>query len=514
MIVLQEMIGLYASLGKKNFDLFHDSVRKKGSTKLELLFKGIESGTIKDDATAHRVLYGEGKRVPISTYNSLKMRFFRRITDSLFFIDTRQAFTIRMNRVLYDAWKNTTIVRILSFTGANRSAEYLAAKTLKVARKYQFTAEASQCCLTLSHGAALRGDQRLFEKFAEQTAFWEGARVAEQQSEIMFARLNSWYAANWSLQQENLIQIANYISEIEVFRERYNTHKLNTFYFQFRRIYAEVEQNYEEVADVYQEVEQYLKKNPQFFSKQTLGLFAISAMSARIWCGDFAQAYRIASRCEQLLAKGKINWFYFQEPHLILALRSGNYELARKIFREVITHPRFNRRDPITLEKWRLLEFYVRFITGLEFKETLLPADHLRSRSRHRHYRAFSATLSTLSKDLTGYNVVGVFAQILYLLHSGDRDGLVQRDESLQTFRRKRLGKLNYRLAIFAKLIHVMVECGFDPDKTQRRAAAWIKKLSNVPPKFKGGTAETLEIIPLEELWNMLMAELRKRVQS
>lgn len=503
---LQEIVQLSASLRKEKVDFFSWNKRNKPKTKFEILYSGLLDGTIFDDKSACSKLYNNSKAFKSSTYNSLKTRLFWRLTNSLFFVDQDRIFINRYNKVIYLHRKNATLVRILEYRGAIAAAAYIAKKNLPQAIEYHLADEVCIYSMVLSQLASLSGKTNEFEKYVQIVKQWQDKKIAITQAEVLFNRVTSWYAAQWDLQQEKLIEISNYYNIVNSLRKEYDCYKIHETYFLLKRIHAEVEQDYNVIISICNEALNYYKTNDKFSSNQSKAIFIIPIFSAYIWIGDYKSAFIYANECSKLLRPGSQNWFAFQEPHFILALRSKNYQLAKQIFIEVTTHPNFNFKNEVMIEKWRLHEFYARFISQEDFKQTLLPKG---IRGKHKHFRAFASTLPTLSKDLTGHNVVAVFAHILYLIRIGDFDTLIQRDESLQVLRRKRLTKLNYRLGIFARMIHIMVEHNFNPVPTQKFAKKWQNKLKHMPEKFKGGTAETLEIIPFEDLWEMMMNELK-----
>lgn len=504
---VQEIVQIATKLRREKIEFFTTERGGSKKNKFTQLYEGISSGAIKDDRSACKYLYGEEYRSKLKAYRKLRERFFWRVVNTLFFLDVEKASATTFNQAQYECRKLSISAQILVSRGARTAAAYLAQRGLGIALKHDFSTEAVECANIIAGKHGLSGNTKGYEKYASIALEWMQKRDADEKAELYYMRIMSWYAANWSLQQQNLIEISNYIHQIDGWRKRYNTNNLHLYYFRLSLSYAEVEQDYKKIIQVANEIREYFKLNTHFASKPTLAGFIIAAMSAHIWRREFVQAFNLAKECRELLALGSPNWFTFQEHHIILALRSAKYELAQSIFKEVINNPRFNRNNTVLVEKWRLMEFYVRFTCKEEMSETLMPRD---IRGKDKHFRAFASTLTTLSKDLTGFNVVAVFAHILYLLRIGDFDSLIQRDESLQTLRRKRLSKLNYRLAIFARMIHLIVENNFDHEDTRRRAQSWLKKLSNVPQKYAGGAAETLEVIPLEDLWEMMMQELEK----
>lgn len=504
---VQEIVQIATKLRREKIEFFTTERGGSKKNKFTQLYEGISSGAIKDDRSACKYLYGDEHRSKLKAYRKLRERFFWRVVNTLFFLDLEKASVPILGRVQYECRKLMIAAQILNSRGASLAAAYLAKRGLDIALKHEFSTEIVECANVIASKYGLEGNTKLFEYYSTLSFEWMQKRDADQKANLYFMRVMSWYAANWSLQQQNLIEIANYIHQIDEWRRLYNTNNLHLYYFRLTLSYSEVEQDYEKIIKVADEIREYFRQKPQFTSKPTLAAFLTAALSAHIWRKEFEEAFDLAKECKELLASGSPTWFSFQEPHIILTLRSGKYELAQSIFKEVINNSRFNRNNALMVEKWRLMEFYVRFVCKEEMKETLMPGD---IRGKDKHFRAFASTLTTLSKDLTGFNVVAVFAHILYLLRIGNFDALIERDESLQTLRRKRLSKLNYRLAIFARMIHLIVENNFDHEETRRRAQSWLKKLSNVPQKYAGGTAETLEVIPLEDLWEMMMQELEK----
>ncbi len=508
MLVLQELVRLYAQYGKNRFDIFGDDKQAHQSVRMRKLYEGLLSGTITDDLSGARVLYGAALKVPASTFNSIKMRLQRRLVESVFFLDANRAFNNPRSKARQECIELIAAMRILQLHGANSAAFSIAERIYKTAERYSLTSAMRESCLTISHTYAYRGDQKSFSKFFSKASELARVQLAEDRSTLMLQKVSSWYAASWSLQQFRRAEIQEFVEELNVIRKSTGSATIHENYFVLAKILAEVNQEYRKIIELTNELRALYDENPSIRNGVVYWQFLISSMSANTWLGEYHKAFAIADELQATLPKTKLAWFTFQEQYWILAMRTGDYTLARSIFLEVVAHPKFQRNDAATLERWKLMEFYVRFVSDEPMRVSLLPEELLQSKSKYRHFRAFTSSFSTIVKDLQGFNVVAVFAQVLFLLRVKDFDSLIQRDESLQTLRRKRLSKLNYRLAIFAHLVHVMVEQNFEVAATKKAAAKWLTKLSNVPQKFKGGAAESLEIIPFEDLWQMMLKEL------
>ncbi len=507
---LQDLVRVFALYSKKSFDIFLNDNTKGSHGKMHLLYDAIASGTVGNDVDACKYLYGSAVDVSPSTYNSVKARLTRRLVDSCSHLDSEKAFASERTKVRQQCLTDVAALKILQLYSANEAVISLANRLYKTAREYHVTSAAKDAILVLAQLEAYAGREAAFERIASEAAVLVDEERAENLATLHLQRVSSWYAAYWSLRQDNEATIKHYITELAKMKEQFRSVSIHECYYLVSKIYAEVQQNYSMLLTLAAELQAYYDTVPHLKSKLIFSQFVISSMAASIWMGQYEDAKEKVVQVERLVSKGKAAWFAFKEYHIILAQRMKDYTLARSIFLEVVTHPNFRRDDPLMMQKWQLLEFYVRFVSGdQQMRTSLLPSEELKGRSKYRHFRAFSASFGVLSKDLHGYNVVAVFAQILFLLRVRDFDALIQRDESLQTLRRKRLSKLNYRLAIFSHLIHVMVEHNFEVATIERASANWLRKLRNVPPKYKGGTAETLEIIPLEDLWEMMVDELK-----
>jgi hypothetical protein len=363
-------------------------------------------------------------------------------------------------------------------------------------------------CMVYYH--SLRAGIELTKRFTKEYERWNNIRNCVKKAKLYQDEVNSWYANRWSLEKKRLKRMDMMIKELDMTRKEYNNPQIHEMYFRISMTKYEVQQSYTDIIQTALQAEEYYVQNPQFKRSQLLGGIFISAMSAYMWQEKFVSAQTYAEKTRDTIGKGTPVWFKFQELYLMLALRSSNFDLAVEIFRDTISHSLFIQTNELQLERWRLLEFYVRFISDVRFEETTFPKEDIKkSKSKFRYLNAFVHTnLPNLMQDRDGFRVSIVFAHILYLVSRADAEGIEVRDEALRMYRKNKLNKINYRLSIFSQMLHQLIVCDYDYEQVRDKTKNLYQQLSNIPKRYQGGVAESLEIIPLEKLWELILKQL------
>ena len=199
-----------------------------------------------------------------------------------------------------------------------------------------------------------------------------------------------------------------------------------------------------------------------------------------------------------------------------MALRSMKSTVAHSMYEEVIGNPGFKEMDERSRAVWSVLGIYVQ-VLGMSSTDPVVVREANESiELEYQEIERLNDQLqqgNVLKKDIQGLKVAAVVARVIAMFMRGDYDGMVRRDESLQTLRRKRLRALHRGLDVFLRCIHAMVESNFQFAECQRRTQRLSAELRARDTQRKSDN-EMLEILPFDRLWEVMMRMLRERQEA
>ncbi len=511
-----EIARIVASMGKKKIEIIdvlpaEKDIRVRKSKEWRL-YKCIAEN--KSEEESAQEIYGYDATEHNINYRSLKHNVIERLLNNLFFLKLGNKKNASIASQYYYCIISVAQLKILRIlVGTGYAARVVAYNVLGVAKKcdnYEAMCEAYNA-LSVFH--SMRGEINLFEKYSKEEERCANILIAEKKCKFYFNWCMANHAAFSSSRPELIHQLDEFIAEIKAIRVEYSSPNIIYNSYEIMRIRAETVQDYDAILQICEEAAAFAELHSKIFNITRRTIFYLSALAAYLNTGRYSEAYRHAEKLDKMYRIGSQNWFYFKEIHLILALRSENMSLACDLFTSVVNNPNFDRGSRLIVEKWTLLEFYVRFLASSNFSETLL-GDIIGDEGilhsitdSGSYFRQFKKLFPLIGRDKTGFKLSVFVASVSYLLSIGDTDGVIISDEAIQLFRRRHIPQSDstYRLACFIQLIHAMVKNDFDRKKTERNALKWLQKMSSVKGQLGNNAAEAIEVVPFERLWELFL---------
>lgn len=206
----------------------------------------------------------------------------------------------------------------------------------------------------------------------------------------------------------------------------------------------------------------------------------------------------VVARAEQLFHPSSLNWVYLREKQLLLALLASEFDLARSILEMVKAQPTFARQGHKGHQRWQLFSAYLDFAQP----DNITPARRL-------VLNRLALVMPDFTRDKSGMNVSILVSQVLHFLREGNRDAVVLRVESLRKYRLRYLREPSHqRTRLFLRLLELIADEHFDPQRVTTRATPLLKELDRTPPP---STAfGEVEIIHYPVLWAITVQHLHK----
>ncbi len=481
----------------------------EGTGKLYDLYNGFQSGRFSDDEEAAREIYQADPSD--RRYRKLKNKLKNRLINTLVFIDANQPRFNEYAIARFNCLKLFTAQQIFTFYRGVRSSEELGNKALKEADKYGFYSIALEITRSMRNRQAIRGTARDLASINQKIRRYQKILEAECLAEEYYYTLVANFSRSGGNKGELLEGAIREEEELRPYTETYNSVMLTYYAHNFFAIRYILENNYpkalEECKIAIGKIEER-KYYPHIF------LFALwfRILQCHLQLKNYHEGELVVKRCLELTATGAIhNHFITREMHLLLSLHTEQYARGRDIYFDAIESDRFRLLSEHKKENWRIYGAFIHYLIEIGKVSTAEEED-----GKHKRFKLgkFLNEVPTYSKDKRGLNIPILIIQILFLLHRHRFSEVIDRTEALNTYVYRYLRRdETYRSNCFIKMILTLPPANFHRQAVIRRARKFQEKLELEPLEVSGESSE-VEIIPYENLWEMVLDSLEDKFQK
>jgi hypothetical protein len=251
-------------------------------------------------------------------------------------------------------------------------------------------------------------------------------------------------------------------------------------------------------------------KGKGYSAKKPVGIFLCRQMFSFLQIRDFTAGKKAAEEGEKYLLKGSPNWFILQGLMVLLSLHTKEYQQAYTCYLAAITHNNMNQQHAVTKETWSVIGAYMFFLAE-RGKISLNTEDKLLLQFRP---NKFLNNIPVISKDKRGMNIPVLVFQIITLISKNRHDEAIARIEAVEKYRTRYLrNESSYRSNYFIKMLMTIPAQGFRKKAVVRHTMKYLTKLSSASFDF-ANTSGDIEIIPYEDLWEMVLDTLQDSKSS
>ena len=487
----------------KKIEIFDTAALENNTSKFAEFYEALTGGKFRNDRDAASMLYGCSPTQ--DKYRQLKSRFRKRLFNTLFFIDVNQPGASNYDRAYFTCNKDWTLVKILISNHAHLSAQDLAKSILTTSLKFKFADIIVNCSRILRQYAAEAGDEKLYDLYNGHLQKYSPILTAEMQSEELFQQVLIKYRQPSTEIEELKGELMEHCDALVSLSEKHDSPVINYNMYLVWAYRYEMQRDYLAMMEVCNRAEQYIEKNPNYYQEDKLAIFHLKKMTAYLHLRDFKNGRVNVEKSLRTFPEGSKLWFQFLEYYLLLAFHTENYINALAIFNRAKNHSKFKKLGHQTLEKWKIFEAYLNYF--LDSQSDKIMVLHAQAKRTFR-LSSFLNNPLLYPKHLRTYTVHQVIAQFLFLLEKGNHQQATERVERLRGYATKQLTREGqFRLVHFIRLLQQLAKAEYDI-KRLTGVEKYYNRLNDTPFMYRGIVQE-LEIIPLEKLWNYILARLR-----
>lgn len=440
--------------------------------------------------------------VRADSYRHLKSTLISRLINVLFFINKSSYNSYQ--RAYYECYKSWAAIKILLGRNARTVAVELAEKTLKNATHYEFTDLCVNICEILRlHYATREGNFAKFKEYNDLCRSYKAVLDVESLSEEYYLTLVINFVNDKSSKHGLHLTALEFYTELEGYMKLYNSYRLHLHgYLVKLMVYTSIN-DYRNTAKACHEAIDFFKTK-DFEVHVPLQIFYYQLLVSYIHLREVEQGAIIAQQCLALLEEGSFNWFKYQELYFSLHTHSKEYQKAYSLYKDVISHSRFNFLSSNIREIWKIYEAYLHYLAEHK-KITIEENDDTFSKFR---LGRFLNDTPTYSKDKRGMNIAILVIQILTFILEKKYNKAIDSTDAIRRYNNRYLTQDNtYRSNCFIKMLLAIPACNFHRAAVMRKTEPYLKKLKEAPLESVGEEHE-IEIIPYEDLWELVLESL------
>jgi len=470
-------------------------------TLLWRLYDGIEKGKFLTDEEAEMALY-PGESGSNAKYRKLKSALRERMLSTVASFEPKGGKFTDYQKAYYDCHREWHIIKILSGQNANTVAMSLAVKLLKQAQKYEFTLLTMDIASYLAYQFGLRESND--KKFREANEVYTRGRIlydAECLAEQLYTELMVKVVNNRTVNQEVANLASTYYAKIEEQLKQFHSYRLHLYGNMISLMRYSTINRYDAVLPICEEAIAYFQEKP-YEARIPLQMFSYQKMICHIQLRSFDEGKQVANYCLSLIEEGNFNWFKYMELYLQLAFYTKEYSHGVQVIQRAISHPRFQFLPENTKELWRIYESFGYFLAKIN---QIGGAQNSKFK-----LNKFINETPIFSRDKSGMNIAIIVVRFIFLLAEKSYKQILDEVEATEQYCYRYLnGKNTIRSLNFIKMLLQIPQGQFDIQIIEKKAARYRKVLDEYSLQVANQTHE-VEVIPYEELWEMILPLLRK----
>ncbi|MEN0045476.1 MAG: hypothetical protein AAF806_00310 [Bacteroidota bacterium] len=468
------------------------------------LYRIISEEKVETDKEAAKLLAKDSARD--LSYKRAKNKLLRRLINTVLFIDAKKAMYNNYQTAYYNCWKNFAAAKILVGKSANINGNILLAETLHIASKYEFTELAMHIAKQLRYQyGGLEGNRKLFDQYNEIYKRHEAIFIAENIVDEHYTRLITYFASNRS-KEGGLKEEANKsLKEINLSKllEDFDSYQLH---LRGRMIQLMALSGYEQKMDYIQACDDAISffKEKIDVNPNSIHVFMHYKIVCCIQYLDYQAGKTAIENALAQATPNTHNWFLDRYYSIMLSLRCGFYEEAYAAFKLLESNKRLkNQSDQIT-EGFNLVRAYIHYLGAISKIKVV-------KQSRF-NIKNFLRNIPVFSRDKEGLNIPVLIIHILLLIQQKDYEQIVSRLDALRKYGGKYIKeKERPRLICFIHMLGRIPMSRFHREATIRNAKKFRDRLADYPIREYGQNF-AIEIIPYEELWEMVVNSLDNKM--
>lgn len=486
------------------------AIRKIGfpfteDNRLGELYKYVAKGELNEKQIAEQLL---GKPALTGPYRRMKADLSDRLISALFLVDLSLPSYNKRQVAYYEIHRQWSASKILVAKNARLASVQLSERAYRQALDYEFNDVALDICRSLRlYYGTVEDNRKKYQRFAAECTDLQRVVQAELKAEGFYAELIASFVRQKKEKEEVSQQAALFFDALMTDLAELESYQLHLYARLIQLAIFTSVHDYAGADEVCDNMIQFFDQK-SYTASVPLQIAYYQKLVCYLQLRRFNEQALPIDRCLSLLEEGAFNWFKFQETYLVLALHTGQYQRAYRIFHQSVLHPRFAKQPEDLKEYWRVLEAYLHFLVEIGELPEATEDEYF---SKFRIGRFLNQT-PHFSKEKKGVNISILIIQIMFLVSRGKYTDTIDKMEAVEQYCRRYLyGEDTLRAFYFIKALLVLPKSGFHREGVKRKAEKYLQKVGQLPLEKAGMSTVFVEIVPFEVIWELLISVLKSK---
>ncbi|MCC6461832.1 MAG: hypothetical protein IT260_15260 [Saprospiraceae bacterium] len=477
-----------------------DSILEPGS-KMARLFELAQGKAALSDEAAALDIYGSSSAT--GQLQRLKNKLKTRLLDVVLLLDYHEPNYSDRQKAHFECNKNWATAMTLLAKKARHAGIELLEQTLRHSRHFEFTELTLNALNHLRlHYGTVAGDTKKYEMYRDQYKQYQAVWMMENEAEELYTQLISRFVCSKAPQEEVAQQAEAYFRQIEPSLAQSDSFRLHLSGRLLQLMVYSSRNDYQTMADLCEQALAFFQQKP-YESHLPQQAFYYQLVVSCVQLRDFGRGQAIVRQHQHIYEEGSFNWFKIQELYFLLALHTQHYDDAFDTCALALGHAQLEQQPETIRETWRIYEAYSNVLVRTR------RADRLPAR-KFKPARFLNET-PVFSKDKRGMNIPILVVQILFDILDQRYDACIDRVEAIGKYASRYITKdEHFRSNCFLKMLLQIPEAGFHREAAVRKAEKYLEQLRTMPIELANQPYE-IEIIPYEELWEMVLLQLSQK---
>ncbi|MEM6320693.1 MAG: hypothetical protein AAF960_23695 [Bacteroidota bacterium] len=500
MEILKEMVQVLTKYKTRQIEILGNPTDQK--SQVYEFYDLIADGTFQTDEDAAAYFFDGNVRN--QSYKNLKTRLKNRLINTVFFVEANDSMFNEYEKAYVNCYRDWAAAKILAGKSAKKSAISLCVKILRQAQKADFLDIIIEVCRFLRYQyGVVRYDKKKFGKYNELLKESLIIREKELFMEECYLNLIPFFIES-KPSDSKLVEIASaYEAMILKDFEQYNSFLVLYNGGMIKLVKLMALNDYVTTVTVCEKIIKRFEAKP-FIWAGGINAFFMQKLICHVQLKEFEKGNETIDALFDYLEEGTFNWFKGLELQMYLLFYTKNYQEIYTIYKKTVGNKRFNYLPQTTKESWSIFKAYLHFLINagevhLEIEDKAFSKFRLGK---------FLNEVPAFSQDKRGRNIAILVIQIIFTIVQKKYIRAIQRIEAIEKYSFRYLKKdTNFRSNCFIKMLLVIPKEGFHRIAVERKTANLRKRLDEVPLEI-ANQSHSIEIIPYEDLWEMVLGIL------
>ncbi len=475
-------------------------------SRMEMLYDAIAQKKVQSDDDARELFKSSAE--DLKGLPSLKNKLKERLTDAIFLLDFKDSSFSGRQKAFYECYKKWSAAMMLLIRNAKINGIDMLERLLRHTRHFEFTELTLDILRVLKlQYSTVDGDLKKYEEAKTHYMRYEKLWLMESKAEHYYQDLMVRYTNSKSTKLEVTDIARSYYAELSPYMEENHSFKLHLFGRMIHLLIYNSANDYVNTAKLCEEAIAFFDKKG-YDSGLPLQVFYYNLIVCYLQLKEFNKGQTVIDRCEYYFEEGTFNWFKLHELFFQLAMHTGHYEDAYRLYEKVTTHPRFDDKTPQIIEMWKIFQAYMFYL----IKMGKVPEGVVSEKLTKFKINKFLNEIPLFSKDRSGMNISVLIVQILHFIADREYEKSIERIDSIEKYLTRYVKEHGTaRSNAFIKMLLQIPVGNFHRENVLRKAERYIKQLLDLPLEAANQSHE-IEIVPFEALWDLTIGSLDMKV--